>query len=311
MALLRRKSETPVATLERELSDLTSRRDVLDQKLAAAAGELAQAFDQRRQALLDLSDEVAAARRDAACRAAQDKHSSLVDALSAIGGKIADVQTLLIAARDRVEREELARVIQSDADALAAAAATFADAGAKIVPLMEGLAARLPGVALDFVPRVGMLVGELPIALNELISSARAFVAQMESGSAPLHRPAPPAPMPEPVPEIERLRIYTLANLKWCERGQVMTAPRYAWATPPRAVSETAIARNLADLPGHERTERLIAGFGVHNGPVPGDMCVDLDHIDAPAEQQPRALPPGFQERIGPVRQMQISVNRQ
>src|ERR1700732_1797342 len=87
MALLR-KSETPVATLERELSDLTSRRDVLDQKLAAAAGELAQAFDQRRQALLDsdLSDEVAAARRDAACRAAQDKHSSLVDALSAIGG---------------------------------------------------------------------------------------------------------------------------------------------------------------------------------------------------------------------------------
>ena len=89
MSLLRRKSTNPVLELEATLADLTARRDALDAKLATAAGELAVAVDERRQSLLDsdLSDEVASARRDAACRAARDEHGSLVDALSAIGGK--------------------------------------------------------------------------------------------------------------------------------------------------------------------------------------------------------------------------------
>jgi hypothetical protein len=70
---------------------------------------------------------------------------------------------------------------------------TFEDAGAKLVPLMEGLAARLPGIALDFVPRV--LVGDLPLTLNELIGQARIFALRVEGGSEPLAAFAPPAPV--------------------------------------------------------------------------------------------------------------------
>jgi hypothetical protein len=135
MALLRRKSEYPVAALERELSDVTVRRDQLDAKIGAVAGELAVAVDARRQSLLDsdLSDEVAANRSDAAVRAAQDRHESIRDALSQLGGRIADVQTLLIAARDRVEREQIARDVESALSTLNDARAFFAEAANKLL----------------------------------------------------------------------------------------------------------------------------------------------------------------------------------
>jgi hypothetical protein len=53
MAFLKRKSETPVAELERELADLTARRDLLERKLSDAAGALALAVDERRVSLLE------------------------------------------------------------------------------------------------------------------------------------------------------------------------------------------------------------------------------------------------------------------
>jgi hypothetical protein len=313
MALLRRKSESPIAVLERELSDLTSRRDALDAKLAAAADELAQAFDQRRQALLDsdLSDEVAAARRDAACRSAQDRHGSLVDALSAMGGKIADVETLLIAARDRVAREQLAATVRGLGDDLHTAALALAEAGDKAIAAMDAVVARVPNLAADFAPRARMLIKELPEALDHLVGEAYQFAVQTMDG-APIHR-APPTAAPVSVPQIvERERLYCLSPVRWLEGSQVRCSPRYSFVELPVALIEQAINANHVDRPGTERCRRMIEGFGVVNGPGDPLQSIDLDTLNAAAEQPAKRtlLPPGFEERVGPTRTMEIQVSR-
>jgi hypothetical protein len=317
MALLRRKSENPIAALERELSDLTSRRDALDARLATAAGELAQAFDQRRQSLLDsdLSDEIASARRDATCRAAQDRHGSLVDALAAIGAKVADVETVLIAARDHAAREVVARAVTADADALAAAAATFSEAGAKLISAAQAVVARVPTINPQFASELASVVQTIPAAaISELLDAARSHSAQVAAGSAPPRRPVPP-PAPEPPAErVERATIFALSPLRWVEGAQTVLAPQYGWASPPKHLAELAVERGLAGPRDSEHVRRVIESFGVASGPGPGEpeRAIDLDSLaddrpatEQPAEGQPRT-PPMFEERIGQPRQILV-----
>ncbi|HEY4861530.1 MAG TPA: hypothetical protein VII14_16530 [Xanthobacteraceae bacterium] len=116
----------------------------------------------------DLSDEEACCRRDQLCRDTRDRVEALGDAISEIERKIADVESRLLAARDAAERAELARPVTANADALVAASAGFADASGNVLPLIDALVAKLPGVAADFVPRFRMLMGELPAAVNQV-----------------------------------------------------------------------------------------------------------------------------------------------
>jgi hypothetical protein len=83
MALLGR-TKNPVEKTERELSDLTARRELLAQRLATAKTALDAATDVRRTSLLDadLSDEEACRRRDQLCRDAKDQCEALTDALA-------------------------------------------------------------------------------------------------------------------------------------------------------------------------------------------------------------------------------------
>jgi hypothetical protein len=135
------------------------------------------------------------------------------------------------------------------------------------------------------------------------------------SGGAPLQRAAPP-PEPVSVPQIvERERLYCLSPVRWREGSQVRCSPRYSFVELPAALVEQAINANHVDRPGTERCRRMIEGFGVVNGPADPRQCVDLDALDQqvaePARGLPRtSLPPGFEERIGPARQMEIQVNR-
>jgi hypothetical protein len=230
MVFMKKKVENPVVALERTLGELTARCAQLEEKLSMAAGELARALDDRRQALLDadLSDLEASTRRDTVMRAVQDRHASLIDALSQLGAKIAEQEAKVIAARDVSEREQLAATLITEADALAAAAATFADAGRKVVPLMRGLAGKLAGMALDFAPRITSLVSELPLALNQLVGEARGVANRTASGQEPIIRRPPPPPVLEVAPPVERAQIYCLSPLRWFEGHQVMTAPRYS-----------------------------------------------------------------------------------
>ena len=299
MALLRRKPEDPIAALERELSDLTSRRNVLDRRLATAASDLAQAFDQRRQALLDsdLSDEAASARRDAACHAAQDRHNSTVDALGLINGKISDVQTQLIAARDHAERSESASAIRAASthvtDARDEASASLRHA----LDAAKALASTMP-VNPDLVPQLNALAETFLAAVAGLVDSARSFAAQTESGHAPMHRPSPPAPETIPLPPIERQRVFTLNAIRWAENGQVRTCGKYNWIDLPKDRVAGAIERGFVDLADAERTRRMIETFGaLYSAPPHPSDCIDIDHVEPPLSEQ--TLSQGFIETVG------------
>jgi hypothetical protein len=262
----------------------------------------------------DLSDEEACRRRDQLCRDTRDRVEALGDAISEIERKIADVESRLLAARDAAERAELARAVTANADALVAASAGFADASGNVLPLMDALVAKLPGVAADFVPRFRMLMGELPAAVNQLVSDARRHAANVMKGNVPGVRPAPPPPEPPPAAPIERTRIYCLSPLTWREGEQVMCSPRYGWATAPRQIAELALARGLAALPDSDITRRTIEAFGANHAVTAPEMCLDLDGLDQPATEPPAAgqprTPPMFEERVGPARVGEISVSR-
>jgi hypothetical protein len=317
MALLKRsKSDNPITNLERELTGLQSRRAVLDQRLGGAASELAQAFDQRRQVVLesDLSDQNASTQRDKACRTAHDKHESLLDALGIINGKIADVETLLIAARDRAARTENAKAIEADIAALVAARSVFEDAAQKLLVELQPLTTKVP-VNPDWAPGLARIIGEVPLAIDEFLSTARSHVAGIINGTShPVRPPSPPTPEPPPQ-HVERQRIFALNHLRWKEGEQTILAAKFSWASPPKHLAERACAHDVADWPGSERVARMIVGFGISNAVTSPDLCIDLDAIDAAAaaepqiEQPPRGVPE-FQERIGKTRTGAIAVSR-
>jgi hypothetical protein len=149
-------------------------------------------------------------------------------------------------------------------------------------------------------------------ATGELFETAERHAAGVMNGASLPVRPSPPPPSEPPVPEIERATIYALQNLKWTEAGQIMTAPIYSWADPPRALAELVLSRGLGGLPGSEHVKRVIESFGIRGGPADPDQCVDLDRIDAAAAEQPAEprTPPEFIETVGTPRTVMIDAHR-
>jgi chromosome segregation ATPase len=161
MALFKRKS-SDVATLERELSDLTSRREVLEQKFDWAHAALAAARDQRRTVLLetDMTDELAVKHRDENVRTAADQVEALADALAAIGIKIGDATTKLAELHDRAEREQVARQATAEVEALTSVLEGFREISARLTAAIEPLATRISSAA-DFLPRTQLLLSDI------------------------------------------------------------------------------------------------------------------------------------------------------
>ena len=81
-----------------------------------------------------------------------------------------DAEQRLAAERDRVAREAEAKAINVDADTLATAIAAFDQAGKAMVAALGPLAARLPGVDPNFVPRLSSVTGDLGTAARELVT---------------------------------------------------------------------------------------------------------------------------------------------
>jgi hypothetical protein len=79
-------------------------------------------------------------------------------------------------------------------DMLATAIATFDQAGEAMVAVLGQLAARLPGIDANFVPRMSEVTGDLGTAAAELVTVARAHAARIVDAASPINRPRPPAP---------------------------------------------------------------------------------------------------------------------
>jgi hypothetical protein len=307
MAFLKRKSDNPVAALERELSDLTSRRDQLDARLATARTALASACNDRRATLLDasLDDEAAAHRRDTAVRDARDQIESLDDALSEINSRISDAEAKLAELRDRAERAVLVAAIERDVAALTDARDAHAGTAERLIAAVQAVVARVP-CNPQFAPELVSVLQTIPAAaISELLETARSHVAGVVNGVVPGVRPAPPPPPEPPAPKVERQTIYVTTPIRWKEGSQIFCSGRYSFADAPRHVSEIALSRGFASLPDAEITSRTVEAFGVFRGVVSPESCLDLDALltdtDTRGTDAP-VLPPGFVETIGKPR---------
>jgi hypothetical protein len=310
MAFGRKKD--PIVELERERNELVARRDVLEQKFDRAHAALAAATNERRTSLLDadLDDATAATRRDAVVRDARDRVEAIGDALQEIERKIADATTRLAELRTAAEQSENAREIRAAASPLADARNEAAAGLLKTLDTARALTAKVP-VNVDFIPQLNSIAETFLAATGELLETAERHAAGVMNGSVPGARPPPP-PLPEPpAPPIARVTIYALSPLRWKEREQTMTAPRYAWANPPRPVAALAVERGLAGLPDSEHVRRVIESFGVASGPGDPDQAIDLDRLDEPpAEQHAPSTTPEFIETIGATRTITIDAGR-
>jgi hypothetical protein len=218
-----------VASIEAELADLQDRRWILDRKLAAATAAVERAAGDRQKFLIEGDRVDDGLRTDINVRliAAQSAELGLRDAVGQLGARIADAERRLAAERDRVAREAAAKAINADADTLAAAIASFDQAGKAMVAALGPLAVRLPGVDPNFVPRLSSVTGDLGTAAGELVTVARAHAARVVDGAAPLMSPRPPEP-PAPPPVV-------------VAHGEVPLAPTRFYPPPAGRTGEVAI----------------------------------------------------------------------
>jgi hypothetical protein len=227
MALFSKSDQ--VASIEAELADLQDRRWILDRKLAAATAAVERAAGDRQKFLIEGDRVDDSLRTDINVRliAAQSAELGLRDAVGQLGARIGDAERRLAAERDRVAREAAAKAINADSDTLAAAIASFDQAGKAMVAALGPLAARLPGVDPNFVPRLSSVTGDLGTAAGELVTVARAHAARVVDGAAPLMSPRPPEPQaPPPV---------VIAH------GEVPLAPTRFYPPPAGRTGEVAI----------------------------------------------------------------------
>jgi hypothetical protein len=227
MALFSKSDQ--VASIEAELADLQDRRWILDRKLAAATAAVERAAGDRQKFLIEGDRVDDGLRTDINVRliAAQSAELGLRDAVGQLGARIADAERRLAAERDRVAREAAAKAINADADTLAAAIASFDQAGKAMVAALGPLAVRLPGVDPNFVPRLSSVTGDLGTAAGELVTVARAHAARVVDGAAPLMSPRPPEP-PAPPPVV-------------VAHGEVPLAPTRFYPPPAGRTGEVAI----------------------------------------------------------------------
>ena len=227
MALFSKSDQ--VASIEAELADLQDRRWILDRKLAAATAAVERAAGDRQKFLIvgDRVDDSLRTDINVRLIAAQSAELGLRDAVGQLGARIGDAERRLAAERDRVAREAAAKAINADSDTLAAAIASFDQAGKAMVAALGPLAARLPGVDPNFVPRLSSVTGDLGTAAGELVTVARAHAARVVDGAAPLMSPRPPEP-PAPPPVV-------------IAHGEVPLAPTRFYPPPAGRTGEVAI----------------------------------------------------------------------
>jgi hypothetical protein len=192
----RRGNGDQVAALEVELAELQDRRAIFSQKLTAATAAVERADSDHQRFLIEGDPVDDTLRTDINVRlvAAQSAELGLQDAVAQLGAKIGDAEQRLAAERNRVAREAEAQAINADADTLATAIAAFDQAGEAMVAALGQLAARLPGIDANFIPRMSEVTRDLGTAAGELVTVARAHAARIVDAASPIIRPRPSAP---------------------------------------------------------------------------------------------------------------------
>ena len=204
--MLRKRNSDPIAEAERDIAALQSRRSALSDRLQSAETELHAASDQRRELLTggDLADEGPLKAVEDKLATAERSRNGLVEALTLVDERLSAANVRLSELREAAEREWIAGGVIAEVAALGDARETFTAAASTLVAGVRQVVARVPGVMPDFEPRLASIVGEIPLAVDELVSAARRYASNIAAGSEPLPRPMALAPKPESPPDVAR-----------------------------------------------------------------------------------------------------------
>jgi|SRR5689334_6245995 len=80
-------------------------------------------------------------------------------------------------------------------------------------------------------------------------------------------------PPPPPGP---RRSVFLLENSQWTEDGKVCTAPKRIEIELPLPIAERALELGHAIEVNSQQAQHLRCTLGRHYGPMPEDLCVDI-----------------------------------
>jgi hypothetical protein len=243
VGLLRRiTGGTVIDDLEREISQLETRRSLLDKQRAAAAQRLNEAVADRRARLVEAdADQLGPGTAKAVIGRLRDEADAHDDALAVVGERLSDARTRLAAERDRQARQAEGELRSNEIARARSLAAEFSMIGADLGNALQSLAPVAPEVAAA-AGNVRHMVQQLALGVEWGLTSASAYIERIVGGEEPI-RTAPAVPPPAPAPaKVERRSVVVLQASKWQEpSGEVVTAGRLTQAHVPLLIAQRAL----------------------------------------------------------------------
>jgi hypothetical protein len=292
MALFKKNNATAA---ERDLDSLRHRRALLMKQKEIAEGALEKAIADRRKILLEADIEQNGGREPvkALIERLRDENESIVDALSAIDGKICDAEVRIAAEKDETARR---REVEKRQAALAAARNLLdrsREINAELVDALALLRSCGPACAAAH-GNLEYFANEMPGGIRAAFTEAAAYCVMVAEGTAPINaEPVAPQAPPAAAPAVERMAIFLRGPSRWVEPDGEHTAGPHNIVSPPKRVAELALQFGHA-VPAHSETAKHLRSLAdPHPGWFSPASCLDISQpIPEPATPEPRATVP-------------------
>jgi hypothetical protein len=282
LSLKRDTSSTSKA--EREINELTARRQTLLARLSAAEQEHERVAAKRVEIVSIGADDAAIAPANTAVATAIASVGGFRSAIEAVDAKIADAETALRTERDTADRQRFADWVDGKAAQITEAAQQFQTASMTLRGALSSTSSAGAGIAAALGQAGTALESDIKAVVFDLTKTRDAVLR----GGAPIPdaRSAPPAP-PPPAPDVERTSVYALKPLRWLDPadGRIRVVAKHGTAALPTALAEFVVAKNLGDLSTSNRARELMKAFGEVLWPPPASEALDLDALAAEGEE--------------------------
>jgi hypothetical protein len=301
MGFLRNKSDSPN---ERELSDLRTRKGLLEKQLATAEGKLAEAVEAQQKTLLEGDlDQRNESTKNVAGRL-WDEVDATRTAIGTLDRKIAETEQRFRQDQDRAAREQEAKRRRTQVEEARKVAAEVAAAIERLVPAMQVLApvSLSAGATAASAKCLG---DQLSLGVATGCAEVESYILMMQSGNRPVVGEAKPVvtAAPPPQPAVERQLVYLLTDAVWPEAdGTMRYGCTHGQASPPIDIARRAIALNLADPFDSSRSLRLREIHGCPFSVPHPSTCTNLLTGEKPKPEGDNGSSAAPAEYCGPAR---------
>jgi hypothetical protein len=215
-----------VSAIEREIGDLKARREVLASKLSEAEVKVEREIaDQRARLVSGTIDDETISGGGGAIAAAFHARDVLADSVQVLDAKITEGEARLVSERDRARRPEAAGELGTFSDKLSAAVDALAATVAPLAAAVDPVTSRTPHLNAQFGAGIRGLLDQIVSELRNVVATARAHAAALIAGETTTIRTATSTEVLATVPQIERLSVMPIADVKWIENGETSWTP--------------------------------------------------------------------------------------